>query len=147
MDIEEQYDKIYRYCCHRTRSPAAAEDITQETFLRWLAAGPDRDDGHALRWLYTVARNLCADEHRRRKPEPLPEELPAPGGEGDALDRIGLRAALGELTEEERELILLRYVNQEPVNVIAGALGMSRFAVYRRTAAILEKLRRRLKED
>ncbi len=36
VDIEEQYDKIYRYCYFRLRSRQTAEDITQETFLRYL---------------------------------------------------------------------------------------------------------------
>ena len=36
MDLEERYDKLYRYCYMKTRHPQAAEDITQETFLRFL---------------------------------------------------------------------------------------------------------------
>ena len=51
------------------------------------------------------------------------------------------------LPEEEQELLFMRYVNQERVSAIAAALGMSRFAVYRRTAAALKELRERLKED
>lgn len=35
MDLEERYDKLYRYCYMKTRHPQAAEDITQETFLRF----------------------------------------------------------------------------------------------------------------
>jgi len=34
MDLEEQYDKIYRYCYFKVRHCQTAEDITQETFLR-----------------------------------------------------------------------------------------------------------------
>ena len=36
MDIEEQYDKIYRYCYFKLSNQQLAEDITQETFLRFL---------------------------------------------------------------------------------------------------------------
>ena len=36
LDIEEQYEKIYRYCFYRLRNREQAEDITQETFLRWV---------------------------------------------------------------------------------------------------------------
>ena len=36
MDIEEQYDKIYHYCYFRLYDKQLAQDITQETFLRFL---------------------------------------------------------------------------------------------------------------
>ena len=36
LDINEQYDKIYRYCFLRVRHKETAEDLTQETFLRYL---------------------------------------------------------------------------------------------------------------
>ncbi len=38
MDIEEQYDKIYRFCYYRVKNKETAEDLTQETFLRFLKA-------------------------------------------------------------------------------------------------------------
>lgn len=143
MDIKEQYDKIFRYCLRRLGDRTLAEDVTQEAFSRYFAAGPQGTE-HALRWLYAVARNLCADQYRRPVSVPLPDDLPGPE---IPLEDIALRQALAELTDEEQELIMMRYVNQEPVGVIAAHLGMSRFAVYRRTAAALEKLRRALKED
>ena len=147
MDWQAQYDKIYRYCYHRLRHRELAEDITQEAFLRLYAAEGYRDTGKAIRYLYTVARNLCIDEYRRRKTESLAEDLPAPDTEPARLDALDLHDALNTLTTEERELILMRYVNFEPVSVIADVMGSSRFAVYRRTTAILSKLRQILKED
>ena len=147
MDYEAQYDKIYRYCYHRLRHRELAEDITQEAFLRLYASDSYRETGKAIRYLYTVARNLCIDEYRRHKPEPLADDLPAPDAEPAHLDALDLREALNSLTVEERELVLMRYANAEPVSVIAGVLGISRFAVYRKTTAILNKLRQQLKED
>ena len=147
MDYEAQYDKIYRYCYSRLHHRELAEDITQEAFLRLYADQGYRESGKAIRYLYTVARNLCIDEYRRRKTEPMPEELPAPDTEDARLDRLGLKDAIAALSQEERELILMRYVNCEPVSVIAAVLGMSRFAVYRKTTAILARLREQLKED
>ena len=147
MDLEAQYDKIYRYCYSKTHHRELSEDITQEAFLRWLSSGSYHDDGRALRYLYTVARNLCVDEYRRRKAEPLPDDLPVPEDEAERIERLELSTALASLTQEERELVLMRYVNREPVGVIAGVLGISRFAVYRKTTAILARLREQLKED
>ncbi len=144
MDIEALYDKIYRYCYHRLGSREAAEDAVQEAFARWLASGACRTRTEALRYLYAVARNLCVDEYRRTKPDPLPQDLPAPDV---PLDCIALRQAVMALPPPDQELIFLRYVNCEPVSVIAAALGMSRFAVYRRTEAALRRLRDMLKED
>lgn len=145
MDLEEQYDKIYRFCYYRLHNADKAEDITQETFLRYLQCDGYRDVGRPLAFLYTVARNLCIDEMRRTKPEPLPEELPGENGEDALLDSIMLRQALMELTEIERELILLRYVNEVPVSDIAGIFHQSRYTVYRETKKILKKLERRIR--
>lgn len=148
MDLEERYDKIYRYCFRRLGSREAAEDAVQETFARYFAAPEGRRDrGGGMGYLYTIARNLCADQYRRPPAEPLPADLPAPEDPDRTAAVLALRQALAALSQEEQELILLRYVNQEPVSLIAAATGMSRFAVYRRTRGALEKLRRMLSEE
>ena len=51
LDIEEQYEKIYRYCFYRLRDREQAEDITQEAFLRWFASDTYRDTGQVLQYL------------------------------------------------------------------------------------------------
>ena len=38
IDIDEQYDKVYRFCYFKLKNQHLAEDITQETFLRFLKA-------------------------------------------------------------------------------------------------------------
>lgn len=144
MELEEQYDHIYRYCYYRLRDAGKAEDITQETFLRYLENDGYRDIGRPLAFLYTVARNLCIDEMRRKKMESLPEDLPGENQEDKLLDSILLRQALHELDSRERELILLRYVNGVPVADLAKIYGKSRYAVYRDTKKVLQKLERRM---
>ena len=52
-----------------------------------------------------------------------------------------LNEALAALTEEEREVLLLRYANEEPISVICNIYGKSRFAVYRWIQSILKKCR------
>ena len=49
-----------------------AEDITQETFLRFISQ-KGSIHGYEIKYLYTIARNLCVDEYRRVKPDSLPE--------------------------------------------------------------------------
>ena len=71
IDVEEQYDKIYRYCYFKLQDRSAAEDATQETFLRYFEHYPFLTSAAALKCLYTIARNLCVDEYRKARPLPL----------------------------------------------------------------------------
>ena len=138
----EQYDKIYRYCYYRLRDRERAEDVTQETFLRWFASDTYRDKNQLLHYLYTVARNLCADEFRRPAALPLSEDVP--DKEADPLLSMALRAELDRLSPEDRELVLLRCVNGEPMAVLSRLYGQSRFALRRRLNSILKTLREAL---
>lgn len=142
IDIEEQYEKIYRYCYYRLRNRERAEDVTQETFLRWFASDTYRDKNQLLQYLYTVARNLCIDECRAPIFQPLPEDLPE--REWDPLASLALRSELDKLTPEERELVLLRCVNGESMTVLCKLYGLSRFALRRRLKGILKTLRNAL---
>lgn len=156
MDLEEQYDKIYRYCFFRLGCRETAEDITQETFLRFFESASYRDIGQALRYLYTIARNLCIDEYRRVGASPPLEEISdrtedgAPRGdppENAVLTRLSVQKSLAELPETDRELLLLRYVNEVPLTVIGDLLGISRFAVYRRLLRAKEQLTDSLRRE
>lgn len=139
LDIEEQYEKIYRYCFYRLHDQELAEDVTQETFLRWFASDTYRNQGQLLQYLYTVARNLCADEFRRSASQPIPEDIPSE--ETDPLLSIALRTELDKLNGEDRELLLLRYINEVPMGVLCKLYGQSRFSLYRRIKHILKVLR------
>ncbi len=146
-DIEKQYDKIYRYCYFKLHSREAAEDVTQETFLRFIANRTYRDTGQALQYLYSIARNLCINEYHRPQIESLPDEVEVPSSEDNLLTAISLQAALSELEHEERELLLLRYANEVPVTVICRMFQLSRFAVYRKISKALRKLQERLEDS
>ena len=134
MEIEQYYDKIYRYCYFKVNNKTLAEDLTQETFLRFLGSESIYPD----RYLYTIARNLCIDEYRKKKPElsdiedNLEELWIQNGFENAIVDKLYVKQALEELSDEERELLILRYVNDESMSEICKLTGISRFAVYRR---------------
>ena len=147
MELEEQYDKIYRYCYFKTHSRETAEDITQEAFLRFFESRSYTDRGSALQYLYTIARNLCTDEYRRAKPCPLDEKSLGSYSDGEMLMRSSLKDALDRMDEEDRELMLLRYVNELPVKVIAGLYGISRFALHRRLSKAVKDLKDKLGEE
>ena len=98
LDLSDQYDKIYRYCFFRLRDPDLAEDLTQETFLRFYRQISYEEEGKALAYLYTIARNLCLDAVRRARPAaPLRETDPAPDPFAPAEQRIALRQAIEKL--------------------------------------------------
>ena len=142
MDLENAYDKIYRYVYFRMKNQEVAEDITQETFLRFISQKGNIHN-YEIKYLYTIARNLCVDEHRRLKPESLSEDYEENAGAFDELleERLVVRQALAKLSLEDQEILLLRHVNNESVGTISNALGISRFALYRRLKSAEEKLR------
>lgn len=144
-DLEELYDKIYRYCYMRTRNQQMAEDITQETFLRFIETEDYQEMGRRLPYLYTIARNLCIDFYRRREPASLETVadwlLLSQDMEDGILLRLNLQQALMELLPEEQELIFLRYVNELSVGQISRIMGISRFALYRKLNSCRKKLK------
>lgn len=144
--MEEYYDKIYRYCFFKLQQREIAEDITQETFLRFLNHNDYRSIERKLPYLYRIAHNLCVDEYRKRKPLSLMEEekLEDTGAEEKMFNDILLRTALAQLSEEERELILLRYVNEVPVSAICKIFNLSRYAVYRKITKAVKNLEEKM---
>ena len=101
MDLSEQYDKIYRYCYEKLRRRESAEDVTQETFLRFYRSYAGRE--RTLQLLYTIARNLCADEWRRRQELPLEDAEEVPQEDAFCDGSADLRAALEKLTPASRD--------------------------------------------
>ena len=142
MDLESAYDKIYRYIYFKMNDQTVAEDITQETFLRFISQ-KGSIHGYEIKYLYTIARNLCVDEYRRVKPDSLPEgyEEIIPARDDFLEERIAVRDAVAKLPIEDQEILLLRYVNNESVGTISKTLGISRFALYRRLKNAEDKLR------
>ena len=141
MDIEVYYDKIYRYIFYKVNNKALAEDLTQETFYKFLKSECEEPE----RFLYTIARNLCIDEYRRIKPVSTEDEealAVTTEFEDELVERTAVKEALDKLSEDDRELVILRLVNDEPSGEIAKMYGMSRFAVTRR----LNKAKSTLKE-
>jgi len=147
IDLEEQYDKIYRYCYFKLRSRESAEDITQESCLRYLERYADMPSGDGLKCLYTIARNLCVDELRLRRTVPEEPVFAGEDMEERWITKLDVRAALAKLDGGEQELLLLRYVNEVPVRAIGALLGISRFSVYRRLAEASGKFREELRRE
>lgn len=147
FDIEEQYDKIYRYCYFKLHSRELAEDVTQETFLRYLEHYHCLTTVSALKYLYTIARNLCVDEYRKPRTEPMDESIPDYTTEETLITNLTVRTALSKLTSDEQELLLLRYVNEVPVSALGKIYGLSRFSIYRKITSVSNKFREELRKE
>jgi len=159
---------LFNFILRFVRDTAAAEDVTQETFLR-LVKGADAYERQAkfTTWLYTIARNLCVDAARRGKHRKA-ASLDAPLGDEDGsaslldlvpdtgagVDRqaqsrelaVRLRQAIEALPDEQREIFLLREVADLQFNEIANVIGCPENTVKSRMRYALEKLREALEE-
>lgn len=145
-----------------------AEDLTQETFLRLVKNAKSYDPGSRFStWLYTLARNLCIDAHRRHQHRRA-QSLDAPGGpDGDGaplvertsdqapgVDRrvmgrelqARMQRAIQALPEDQREVFLLREFSDLQFKDIAVVIGISENTVKSRMRYALEKLRAELRD-
>jgi RNA polymerase sigma-70 factor (ECF subfamily) len=149
MDIEEQYDKIYRYCYFKMYDDQIAQEITQETFLRFCKQGLNLGSDKELPYLYTIAKNLCIDHFRKRTVESLEEitEEVIDDPTEDLISNLTLRMTISKLPEDEQELIFLRYVNEVSITTICKITGLSRFAVYRKLSKSLKWLKEELLKE
>jgi RNA polymerase sigma-70 factor (ECF subfamily) len=66
LNLEEQYDRIFKYLYFHLHDRRMAEDMTQEAFLRFLGSRTYRDENRQLQYLYTIARNLCSQYYRNK---------------------------------------------------------------------------------
>jgi RNA polymerase sigma-70 factor (ECF subfamily) len=141
---------IYSRCRRILDDPQAAEDATQETFLRvyrHLEEVPDM--GQALRWIYRIATNYCLNEVRNRKLRPLPvEQLPEGAPvvpiDGPIADRQLVQRVVARVPEKLRAVAWLYHVDGMDQAEVADVLGISRRTVVNRLNAFREKARRQL---
>jgi RNA polymerase sigma-70 factor (ECF subfamily) len=144
--------QVYSYALYELADHHAAEDATERTFLRALAALPrfrelarpeDGPEASTFRvWLFRIARNVVANERRSRRRKPassldavLGTGLTIADGvdlEGDAVTRDEAATALRavrDLPDDRRRALLLRFVDEMSTAEIAGILGRSEGAV------------------
>jgi RNA polymerase sigma-70 factor (ECF subfamily) len=143
---------IYARCCKLLGDPAAAEDATQETFLRverHLSKVPPRSN-EALAWIYRVATNYCLNELRNRKRRPEPrEKLPEPEApsavapsEQALVDRDLVRRIIDRVAGQLRSVAWLYHVDGLDQEEVAVALGISRRTVVTRLSEFAETAQR-----
>ena len=113
--IEKHYPSILRYCTWHCYNTDHAEDLTQETFLRFFHRNPSLHPEKQLAYLYTIAKNLCTDAYRKKREELPGEDLESRIKEHvlpleQAELRLDLKQAILQMDRQTQELLLLRYV-------------------------------------
>lgn len=135
---ERFYARVYRYVYHRVGHNADAEDLTAVIFMKALEALSSYQSRRAgfAPWLFRIARNAVIDHYRRQRRQTSLEvaEAFATGSdpEGHAIERevrSELRAMVGCLSDDQRDVVLLRYGADLTYPEIAEALGKQEAAV------------------
>jgi len=124
--IEENYINIYRYCYTHINNKSDAEDITQETFLRFFnSLERYKEVGKPLNYLYVIARNACKDFYKKKIDTPVEEVRAETSHEMGNIDvKIDIRNALDKLPEEIREVAILFYFQDLKQRDIAKILSI-----------------------
>jgi RNA polymerase sigma-70 factor, ECF subfamily len=153
----EHIDGLYGYALVLTQDRADAEDLVQETYLRAIRAmGRLRDDSNVKGWLFTILRNTWLNQVRKRRNAPEISDVEADENAVklidddaknphdayvDKLERRHVRAAIQQLPEEAREVILLREWQELSYQEIATVLDCPVGTVMSRLARARSKLR------
>ncbi len=149
LELDEEYEKIYAFCYFKVKNIQVAEDITQETFLKYFETTQYLEKGKKLAFLYTIARNSCTDYFRKNHYTESLDDISEliDQKSADSLTVIAVREAISKLKEDEQEIVLLRYTNELGMGEIAAYLGISRFALYRKLTLITKKLKEDLRKE
>lgn len=141
MLYDRFFQRIYNYIYHRVGQAELAEDLTAQVFVKMLeAVGQGRGwQSSFTGWLFRIAHNLVVDHYRRKKrstvvtlddaaPLPSPAGDPVRGSEAES-DREQLRVALGRLTEEQAQVIILRFLEDLSIAEVAVAMDKTEGAI------------------
>lgn len=157
-EVFDRYSaRIYNFTYRFLRSAEAAEDATQEVFVKMLRhAQQFHGDAKLSTWLFSIAANHCRDHLRKadnktKENEDTLMQLPAPGASPEsALERKEeerrVQKAIEQLTPEQREAILLSRYQGLSYAEIAQIAGCSEGAVKTRVFRAMETLKKTLAE-
>ncbi len=153
---------LVNFAYRMLRDESLAEEVAQEAFSRVVRSPPDLDRGTKFStYLYSVARNLCIDELRKRKirrhlsldaqgpgeeGRTLMEKMPGNSPSTDAMAMDGelrerIEAAIAEIPESQREVFLLREFAELSFEEVARSVGCSENTAKSRMRYALERLR------
>lgn len=133
---------LFRLCLITLGNASDAEDVVQETFIKYLQKAPKFENSeHEKAWLITVATNKCKDILRFNSRHPIVDIDEINEFTDDATDK-GILDALMTLPDKFRVVLILYYVEEYSIGDIAKVIGKTTSAVKMR----LKKGRSLLKE-
>ena len=148
---EQNFERVYAYIAVRVRNRDEAQDLTAEVFHQALA-GISRFEWRGapfVTWLLGIAANILADRWERasKQPEVQADELERAGMDDKVEQRAMLFQLVDGLPEDQRHVILRRFVDQRSVQDIAQELGRSEGAVKQLQFRALQNLRTRIRSS
>ena len=148
--VRRHVDFVYSAALRMVCDSHLAEDVTQAVFVALAKNATQLTDRPVLSgWLHRTAQNIAAqtvrtDVRRRRREQEAAAMNQLLSAEPDAAWRNiapHLDAALGELSEPDRDALLLRYFERKSAREMAQTLGTSEEAVQKRVSRAVDRLR------
>ena len=150
---DEYLNKVYRYIQYRVNNMQLAEDLTSKVFEKALVnfGKFSSDRASFSTWIFSIARNVVIDHYRisgKRQIVPFDEVAAQSSGTDSPeeqlerkYERERLNLCLGELSEEEREIVRLKFGAEMNNRQIGKMLGLSESNVGTKLYRAIRKLR------
>jgi RNA polymerase sigma-70 factor (ECF subfamily) len=150
--FDQHYARMFDYCYLRTGDRSAAEDLASDVFLQALRGirGYRYRGAPFSAWLYAIARNVSADFIRQRAHRPVmpllvngtSPQLAVPDGAEAAARNHDIQSALRQLTDDQQQVIILRFFHGLSHEETAAAMRKRSGAVRVLQSRALQALRR-----
>jgi len=148
---EDNFERVYAYVARRVGNREEAQDVTADVFHQALAGLP-RFEWRGLpfvAWLLGIAANVLSDRRQRAatRQEAGNDDLDQIGIEDDIEQRAMLYQLVEALPDDQRRVIIRRFVAQKSLREIATELGRSEGAVKQLQLRALQNLRERIRSN
>jgi RNA polymerase sigma-70 factor (ECF subfamily) len=150
---ENNFERVYAYVVRRVGDRAETEDLTSEVFHHALS-NLKRFEWRGIpfaAWLYRIAANLISDRWQRKSREDVadgPEQIESAVAKGAEFEEVERRATLFRLVdtlpEEQRRVVVLRFVEQKSIKEVAREIRKTEGAVKQLQFRALTSLRTRM---
>lgn len=154
--VDQFQQQIFRYCCRLLGNHCDAEDAVQDVFVKaYRAIHSYKPTVNFSAWLYRIAMNHCYNLLRRERLhrkwlghfKPI---LTAASAEQEIEGRLysyPVERALKQLSLEERNMVVLRVMEQRSFTEMSEILGLSSNALHKRMKRIQRKLQTAISAD
>ncbi|CBZ02470.1 RNA polymerase subunit sigma [Clostridium botulinum A2B3 87] len=124
--IKRYYGKVYYYCYRHLNNKEAAQDLTQEVFMKVIKTiGGYKHYGKFENYLYVVAGNACKDFYKKESKYILKEVEDGSSEEeiSKLENKVIIEEALNKLSDNQREIIILRFYQDLKIKDIAKIMN------------------------